>query len=279
MINKATENVCILAAGGDLPHCVIRELLNQKSRFSVISLNGLFDFSDYANIDAENIFIGKVSSVLNFIKKRNIEKICIVGEIAKPKFSELKLDIKGTILISQIGRKKILGDDNLLRTVIDYFAENKISVISVLDICPDIVLGESKIINSNILHKEFLDDLNLVEQLHLEISKFDIGQSIIIQDKRIIGIEAAEGTDNLLKRCAKYIDLKSKNGAILFKLPKIGQELRIDLPTVGIKTLKNMQINNIKILVIDSANTIILDKNNVFDFAKQNKIVIYGYSR
>ena len=111
--------VGIIAGNGDLPKVIIRDLQAKNVKFCVISIGGLFDFNYLANISCRSFAIGEVSGILKFLKQENVSKIVLAGGVVKPKFSELKVDLKGSVLLSKIGKSKLLGDDNILRTVKD----------------------------------------------------------------------------------------------------------------------------------------------------------------
>ena len=105
------------------------------------------------------------------------------------------------------------------------------------------------------------------------ISKFDIGQSLVIGNGNVIGIETIHGTDYLIKSCSLLKNNSKDN--ILIKLVKKKQNLKVDLPTIGIKTLKNCKANSIEGAY--SANkTLFVDKNEIIDFCNLNKIFLYG---
>ncbi|MBT4989099.1 MAG: UDP-2,3-diacylglucosamine diphosphatase LpxI [Rickettsiales bacterium] len=266
----------IIAGSGEIPHYIINELSAQNTPFCVVSVGGLFKRDNNSEILCNEFSIGQVSGILNFLHSNNVTKLCLVGKVTKPKFSELKVDLKGSVLLAQIGKNKLLGDDNILRTVISFIEKHDIEVISALDICDKLIMQDRGLYTKSKLYKDFEADVNITKDLHHDLAKFDIGQSLIMQDKRIIGIEGSEGTDNLIKRCEPYIDVKNRKPAILAKFAKKNQDLRVDLPTIGLQTLQNMVRANIKILLVDSKNTLFVNKQEVLSFANENKILIYG---
>ncbi|MBT4922575.1 MAG: UDP-2,3-diacylglucosamine diphosphatase LpxI [Rickettsiales bacterium] len=270
------ESFGIIAGSGEIPHYLIKELSKLEIPFCVVSINGLFEYSKSDDIKCEEFFIGQVSGIIRFLHSHNVTKICLVGKVEKPKFSDLKVDFKGSVLLAQIGKKKLLGDDNILRSVISFLERQNIAVVSVLDICANLIMGAPGLYTNTKLYKSFEEDLNIAIDVHQSLASFDIGQSLIMQDKRVIGIEGSEGTDNLIKRCGQYIDIKNNKLAILVKFAKKNQDLRVDLPTIGIQTLENMREGNIKVLIVDAKNTLFVNKEKVIEFANKHKILIYG---
>ena len=106
------------------------------------------------------------------------------------------------------------------------------------------------------------------------IAKFDIGQSIIVQNGNVIGIEAAQGTDILLKESKKFIT--KKNNSVLVKLCKKKQDLRVDLPTIGIRTVQNCKKSNINGIAFSSGKTIFINKSTIIDYCIRNNLFLLG---
>ena len=105
-----------------------------------------------------------------------------------------------------------------------------------------------------------------------KFGRLDIGQSLIMQNNLVLGLEAAEGTDNLLKRCFKY--KKKGEKGIIIKLKKFNQDLRFDLPTIGLNTIKLIKKYDYEGIFIQKKYCLIIDKENVIKFANNNNIFI-----
>jgi UDP-2,3-diacylglucosamine hydrolase len=220
--------------------------------------------------------IGKVGKIINFLEKNKVNKIIFTGAVEKPILSKLTVDFQGAILLTRIIKNKLFGDDNILSNVISYIEEKGFIVISICEILTD--LQYTNDYQNNQKSTEIIqNDINIGRNILNKISEFDIGQSIIVQYGKIIAIEAAEGTDNLIKRSMKYIDVNHKSPAILIKSPKKNQDLRIDIPTIGPNTIQNMIYANIKCLAIDRRNLLIVKKQETYKLAKENNILIFSF--
>ena len=103
------------------------------------------------------------------------------------------------------------------------------------------------------------------------ISKYDIGQSVIISANRVLGVEGPEGTDSLIKRCSQ---MSYEEKPILVKIPKLQQDIRVDLPTIGLNTIELLISSGFSGLAIKSELTIILEKNKVISLANKNNLFI-----
>ena len=102
--------------------------------------------------------------------------------------------------------------------------------------------------------------------------KIDVGQSMIIQNQLVLGLEAIEGTDELLKRCKEY--KRKGDKGILLKFSKKNQSNLIDIPLIGLDTLKNLKKHNYDGVYLQKNKCLILDKKKIIDFANQNKLFI-----
>ena len=119
-----------------------------------------------------------------------------------------------------------------------------------------------------------MDDIKKGKAILDYISKFDIGQSLVIQSGNIIGIEAAQGTDKLIKDSYNYLNKNEKS--ILVKLAKVKQNLKADLPTIGVKTLKNCKKSGISGIAYSANKTLFINKQEILKYCKQNNIFLYG---
>ena len=175
----------------------------------------------------------------------------MAGGVTKPNFHKLKVDLKGGILLSLILKNKLLGDNSLLTTIINYLEKFNYKIISVDDLLPNLHLSVGHNNNCN-FDKKLTSNVDFGVELINNLSPFDVGQSVIIQNNRVIAIEAAEGTDNMIKRAKNFIDNNPKTPAILVKLKK-HHKIRVDLPTIGLKTIQNLLNSNIKEVAIRCA--------------------------
>lgn len=272
----AKDIIGIIVGAGALPEKAIAHLQEIEQEFVLAIIDSRFSTNKFANLDYQFFSIGKVGGIISYFKKKKVNKIIMLGKVAKPKFSELKLDLTGIKLLAQISRNKIAGDNALLTSVISFIESKGFSVIGVKDLKLPLFFSQGfygKVKNK----KKLLQDFELAQNLMKSLSSYDVGQSLTLQEGRVIGIEAAEGTDKLIKRSKEYIDTKSDNPAFLYKSSKLGQDLRVDLPTIGFSTIENLFNNGFSGLVIESDNTIFLDKEKIISFLEGKEFFIYAY--
>jgi len=169
----------------------------------------------------------------------------------------------------------LLGDNVLLTNVLKYIEGHGYNILAVDELLPNMHLKEG--FNNKIKFNEKVEsDIELGIKVIADLSKFDIGQSIVVQGGRVIAIEAAEGTDQMIKRCKGYIEKDSKYPAFLVKLIKKNQDRRADLPTIGSKTISNIVESGLSGIVLDVNNSLVIEKENICDYAEKNNVFIYG---
>ena len=263
------NKIAIIAGNGLLPKLVYFECRNQGREPLLIGLEGFEDNINLNGIVSKKIHYGKVGKILDYIKSNDCRDIILVGGFKRPSLKTVTgIDLKGASLISKIIKSK--GDNNSLEILIDFLRKENINVVGVKEILPSLFVG-SGLLTSKKLSKQQNEDILIGQDLINNISKFDIGQSVVISVNRVLGIEGPEGTDSLIKRCSK---MSYEEKPILVKLSKLKQDVRVDLPTIGLNTIKLLISSGFSGLAIQSDLTIILEKNEVVSLANKNNLFI-----
>ena len=193
-----------------------------------------------------------MQNLLNLKKKK-----LFLRNIIKPKISKLKLDLKGLMYIPRVIKAAKLGDVAILKVLIKILLENDIKVIKLNAFNPELTLKKgiyTKIKPSNSDKKEIFKGIKILKK----INSYNHTQAAIIRNNKVISLEKRKGTKEMIKSIAKS---KDKRG-ILIKLPKLKQDLRVDIPTIGLDTFKDCNNVGIKGIVVKSNQNIILNKKN-----------------
>ena len=247
-----TNTLGIIAASGILPIMVAD---NNKGKTAVACIKSLASKKDFASHSAEEFPIGKVSAIIKFFKDHKVTKIVICGAMKRPDFLLLSVDAKGAILLAKILSAKLLGDDRLLRIVANYVEKQGFEIVSPISYTNQIPI-KTKVQPS----KKDMDDIKLGLEAAKIIGKLDIGQAVIVEDRAVLGVEGAEGTDALIKRCAGLRKSAKKSG-VLVKALKPTQDPRLDTPVIGVDTIK--AVHDAGMVGIATSGVIILDPMKV----------------
>ena len=264
--------IAVIAGEGDLPKVIIKKFIKKKINFFIINL------CKQKTINKKNIYnlnITQISKILNLLKKNNCKEVILVGKVSRPSIKDFKLDYQVIQLLPKIISNLKKGDSYLLDFIVNLFKKNKINVISCLKYLPEIT-ADGFICPSKISNKDIADIRKGKMLLNHINSKFDVGQSIVINNGFVVGIEAAEGTDLMLNKIIsiqKKINKGSLSG-VLIKIPKKIQDIRVDIPTIGFRTIQNCIRAGIRGIALKKNENIFLDQEKSFKLIKQNNFFI-----
>lgn len=167
-------------------------------------------------------------------------------------------------------RRRANNDDSILNGLIDEFRAFDLECMSALDLCPELLVREGTLTRRQPTAKELLD-VNVGWTLAREMGRLDIGQSVMIRDRAVLAVEAIEGTDKAILRAG---DLCGRGSFTVVKVAKPEQDMRFDVPTVGVQTIESMQAAGAKVLAIEAGRTILIDESETIALADKYGIAI-----
>ena len=252
----------------DFPNEILKSVKKKKVKYLIIDLSKSKKFKGDGK--SYSVSIGQFGKIIKILKENNCKKILFAGKVDKPKFSKLKLDLKGIYYISRIIKASKLGDAAILKEIIKILSQNKIKTENSLKFNPEIALkkGNYSKIKPNI---QDINDINKAIKTLNNLGQYNFIQGVVVRNDRVISIEGKGGTEKMLKNIKTK---KFRNSGILVKLPKKKQDLRIDLPTIGLKTMKQCKKAGLKGIVVKSGYNVFLNKKKCISFANKNKMFI-----
>ena len=249
----------------DFSEVVLKKIKKLNKKYFIIDLSKNNKFKK--NRNSNRISIGKFGKIIRLIKEKNSKKVLFAGKIAKPKFSTLRLDLKGVYYMPSILKAAKLGDAAIIKAIIKILDNENIKVISSVFFNPELTVKSG---NFTKLKPNIGDNNSIKKGISYfnKLNNLDHIQAVIVKDNTILAIEDQQGTKKMLSK------LNKKSEGILIKLPKKKQDLRMDLPTIGLQTLKDCKKYGLKGIVLKSKKNIFLDKAKCINFANKNKIFI-----
>jgi len=249
----------------DFSEIILKKLKKLNNEYFIIDFTKNNKFKKDKN--SHRISIGKFGEIIKLIKEKKSKKVLFAGKIAKPNFSSLRLDLKGIYYMPSVIRAAKIGDAAIIKAIIKILSNEGIKVISSIFFNPELSLkkGNYSKVKPN---KQDKISIKKGETYFNKINNLDHIQALVVKDGKIIAKEGREGTKKMLSKLNKVPD------GILIKLPKRKQDLRMDLPTIGLQTLKDIKKHGLKGVVLKSKKNIFLDKKKVISFANKNKIFI-----
>ena len=251
----------------DFPKLILKKIKNKK-KYLIIDLTKEKKFNKEKF--SYSVSIGQVGKIINILKENKCRKILFAGKVKKPIFSKLRLDLKGIYYMPRIIKSSKLGDAAILKEIIQIFKREKISTVSSLFYNPELTLKKGTYTKIKPNKKDKIDISKAILTLN-KLNKYNFSQGAVVRSKKIIAVEGRGGTQKMLEKCKKN---KTKNNGVLVKFPKKKQDLRVDLPTIGLNTLIQCKTAGIKGIVLKNKENVFLDRIKCIKFANENKMFI-----
>ena len=252
----------------NFPTEILKKIKKKKFKYLIIDLSKSKKFKKDKN--SYSISIGQFGKIIKILKKNKCKKVLFAGKVTKPNFSKLKLDLKGIYYIPRIIKASKLGDAAILKEIIKILSKLSIKTISSISFNPELSLKRGNYSKIKPSKEDKRDIVKAIKTLN-KLSNFNYSQGTVVRNKKIIAIEGKDGTEKMLKKCKRK---KIRNVGVLVKFPKKKQDLRVDLPTVGLKTLKQCKIAGLKGIVLKSKCNVFLERNVCINFANKNGMFI-----
>ncbi len=251
----------------DFPIAILKKIKKKRLKYLIIDLTkGKFKKEK----NSFNVSIGQFGKIIKLLKKNKCKKVIFAGKVKRPNFSKLRLDLKGIYYIPRIIKSSKLGDAAILKEIIKILNQEKIYTLSSLAFNPELTLKKG---NYTKIKPDKNDKINIKKAIKTlyELGNYNYSQGVVVSNKKVVDIESSAGTEQMLKRCK---DKKFISKGVLVKFPKKKQDLRIDLPTIGHKTLRQCKLAGLKGVVLKSKQNVFLDKMKCIRFANKNKMFI-----
>ena len=252
----------------NFPTEILKEIKKKRLKYLIIDLSKSKKFSK--DKKSHSVSIGQFGKFIKILKDNNCKKVLFAGKVLKPNFSKLKLDLKGIYYIPRIIKASKLGDAAVLKEIIKILSDEKIKTLNSLFYSPKLTLKKgnfSKVKPNSVDNKDIQKAIKTLSNLQ----KYNFSQGAVVRNNKVIAIENKGGTEQMLIKCKTK---KYKNNGVLVKFPKKGQDIRIDLPTVGLKTLKQCKLAGLKGIVLKNMQNVFLEKNACIEYANKNKLFI-----
>lgn len=257
----------IVAGYGQLPKVVIRAAEQTGYKIVCVALNGMAD-EDYGDLSSKVLYVdlGEIQKTIDFFNQEGVEQVVFAGKVDKTALlkPDVVLDSAASNLLASLPQGT---DDSILLGVVRLF---EAAGLKILD---STLLIQKVLPNEGVLTPWSLDDKQLKDvQFGFEMAKalgeLDIGQTVVVKNRAVMAAEAIEGTDEAILRGG----LLGQAGCTVVKVAKPAQDLRFDVPTIGLKTLQTCIKAGVNTLAFEAGATILLDQVKVVELAVQNKI-------
>jgi len=271
----------LIAGGGDLPAAVAARCEAEGRPVFLIRLAGFAD-DDLARWPGSEFGMAQIGAILKALKTERCTTVCLAGIVNRPDFKTLKPDFKGATLLPGIVAAAAKGDDALLRKILSVFEAEGFAVEGANDILGGETLSEGAL-GSASPTPEQLADLKKALQIAEKSGELDIGQGAVVCDGLVLAVEAQEGTDAMLSRVAGLPDdLRGSAAArrgVLGKAPKPIQDLRVDMPVIGPRTVEMAAAAGLAGIGGLAGRLILIDRAEIIAAADRLGLFVWGETR
>lgn len=262
----------IIAGGGEIPALAIEACEKTGRPYFVFALDGHADHPAVFAAPHAIIRLGAAAKLEKLATQEGVGEIVMIGRVRRPSLREMRPDMTAAAFMARVALKAV-GDDGLLRAVAAEFERRGFPVVAIQDIVTDLLAPEG-VLTRKKPDQEAERDIARGLDVARTLGELDVGQAVVIQQALVLGVEAIEGTDALLHRCA---DLKRKGpGGVLVKIKKVRQDRRVDMPTIGVDTVANAAKAGLRGIAIQAGGTLVVNREAVVKAADQAKMFIVG---
>jgi hypothetical protein len=262
----------LIAGAGNLPRRVLDAARAAGRPVFVIALEGFAAPALVADVPHGWIRLGTAAEGLRMLRENGITELVVAGGVKRPSLLSLRPDWRTAKFLAKVGRRA-LGDDGLLGAVVKEMEEEGFTVVGA-DTILDSALAPSGVLGRIVPDDTAEQDIARGIAAARGVGALDIGQAVIVQQGVVLGVEAAEGTAQLIARC-KALALEGPGG-VLVKLAKPGQERRADLPTIGPPTVEQAAAAGLRGIAVEAGAALILDRPQAIAAADARGLFVIG---
>lgn len=262
----------LIAGVGELPKAVAIEARAKGFRVIAVALEPLADgmLSSYVD-DIKWVNVGKLGEIIETLKGSGIKEAVMAGKVPKSLLykSRITPDLRAVKLLFSLRDR---SDDSIMLAITKELERDGITLLNTTDFCSDMLVPEGVLTGDNLTEDEW-NDVKFGWKMAKEMGRLDIGQTVIVKNQAVMAVEAIEGTDEAIKRGGYYAD----EGAVVVKVSKPQQDMRFDVPVIGLDTLRAMLEARARVLAIEAGKSILLQKEHFIKEAEDSGISVVGF--
>ena len=257
------EKIGLIAGGGQFPLLIAEAA--KKRGIAVIAVAHQGDTEPSLSDAVDEITwvkLGQLGRLIKFLKKYDVKKTLMAGSIAKKRmFRNIRPDLKSIAIFSKMA---VFHDDDILRAVSDELMKEGIEIVSSTRYLPELLAPPGCLTRKKPTRAE-QEDVRFAWNVAKELGRLDIGQCVVVRRKTVLALEAMEGTDETIRRGGRL----AREKAVVVKVSKPNQDLRFDVPSVGLETIRVMSDVKASLLAVEAGRTILFDREEMVALADE----------
>ena len=265
--------LAILAGAGPLPRRVVGAAQAAGRDVFVLAFEGETDPCVVEGVPHQWVALGAVGRALKALHTAKARDVVLIGPVRRPSLATLKLDWRGLQLLTRLGLAGGSGDDRLFKAIVGELEGEGFRVIGADEVVEQL-LAPAGLLTRAAPGPAATEDIELGVAVATRLGELDVGQAVVVQQGLVLGVEAVEGTDQLLARCARL--RRDGPGGVLVKLKKPKQERRADLPTIGPATVAAAVAAGLAGIAVHAGHCLIIDRSAVVEAADRAGLFVVG---
>ncbi|HET7717357.1 MAG TPA: UDP-2,3-diacylglucosamine diphosphatase LpxI [Bauldia sp.] len=272
----------IIAGGGPVPLIVAEAAARAGRPVFIVGIAGEAD-DGIAAWPHETLRWGQFGRLEALLAEHGTREVVLVGNVgSRPDIKDMKLDFGAVRVVARVAALLLRGDNDLLTGLVGLFEERGYRVVGAHEVAPELIAGSGRI-GRHAPDREMLRDVKRAMKAARVIGRLDAGQAAVVVNGVVVALEAAEGTDRTIERVAKLREagrLRWKGRAgVLAKCAKPQQDLRVDMPTIGEKTVRAAADAGLAGIAIEAGRVMIVDRPAVVEIADREGLFIVARER
>ncbi len=260
----------LIAGNGKFPLLFAKEA--KRAGYVVIAVAHRGETDEKLSAVADQVtwvYVGQLGKIIRSFQRAHVTEAVMAGGIRKVRlFGNFRPDVRGARFLAKFKSRE---DDILLRGVADELAAEGIRIVESTLCLPDILCSEGVLTKRQPNQKEW-DDIKLGFHTAKQIGRLGIGQTVIVKNQVVVAVEAVEGTDAAIERGGAL----ARGGCVVVKVSKPQQDLRFDVPAVGVDTLTRLHRAGAAVLALEAGKTLLLEKEGLLNQADSVGIAVVG---
>jgi UDP-2,3-diacylglucosamine hydrolase len=267
-MEKNSRIIGLIAGGGQFPLLVAEAA--KKDGMRIIAVAHLDETDPKLSDRVDDIVwvkLGQLGQLIKAFKKRGVTEALMAGTITKKRmFENIWPDLKGLTIMTKLA---FFHDDDILRAVTRELAREGVTIIGSAQFLPELIAPEG-CLTARVPNKTEKEDIRFGWKMAKELGRLDIGQCVVVRKRTVLALEAIDGTDATILRGGKLAQEK----AVVVKVSKPRQDLRFDVPSVGLETIRTLSRVNGAVLAVEAGKTLLFDKSEMIAEADRKNIAI-----
>jgi len=270
----------IIAGGGELPIAVAEAAVAAGRDVFILALKGSAD-DHVSRFAHEWNTLGEVGRAMKLLRAHGVGDVLLAGKVARPRFSEVRLDAKGMMVLPKVLAAARKGDDALLRCMVSLFEDEGFRTVGVAEAAPALLANEG-VLGRTQPSEDDRADIAVAAKVVRAMGALDIGQAAAVCAGLVLAVEAAEGTDRMIARVGELPEAirgaPGKPKGVLVKAPKPLQDGKTDLPVIGTDTVRNAAAAGLAGIAVEAGAALIMNRAGVIKAADEAGIFVMGFA-